>query len=336
MTKVFLFGRHSKRIPFSYASYRSISEKFFQFVCRPDEADIIIAGFSKDFEDESELLLEVLHKKPSLKLAILSEEPLWDSLWSGEFWVPKGSLVIDGFHYQFDVLNHVTTRIYGFQKFPYFITTSDDYFVRYANLFRRNAQFSNRDILNVWKQALIRQAHFAEKRSGSSYEFANADLDMCGLSCFRSQIAERASGLGVLRVGQGWGTETKRQALPDWHLDKLVTLDLQSFIVSSIENTHQLDYISEKIFDAFAVLGIPLYVASPEHSIHRILPAGSFINLHGCSTGEAVNLIETFEPSADFLAAYREAQYCLAKLFTDIEGFWSERRRVVEQIVKAL
>jgi hypothetical protein len=305
-------------------------------VNHPEEADILVAGFSKDFKDESERLSILLNKKPSLRLVILSEEPLWDSLWSGEFWKPKGSFVDGSFNCQFDIFNHVTTPIYHFQKFPYFITTSDDYFVRYHNFFRRNAQLSDEDILSVWQQAPIRQAYFAENRSGATYDFSNKELDMFGLSSFRTGITELANNPGVLRVGQGWGGEIKRQTLPDWHLDKLATLNRQSFIVSAIENTHQRSYISEKIFDAFAVLGIPLYVASPQHSVHRVLSEGSYINLYGLSITEAIDTINSFEPTIEFLSAYRQTQASLAELFNDAEGFWAERKRVINQIINSI
>ena len=65
----------------------------------------------------------------------------------------------------------------------------------------------------------------------------------------------------VIREGKGWHSDQPRQSLPDWHLDKLVQLDRQSLFVSALENTLVDHYLTEKIFDAYAVLSVPLYAA---------------------------------------------------------------------------
>lgn len=330
--KIALLGAHSKRIPLTYPVYRRLATDF-DYVESPEEADWVVFGFSKDIKDGFEYLVNLLSKNTGIRLMVLSEEPLWDTLWSGDYLQRKSTVERASEKLCYTVLNHFTSELYNFSEFPYFITTCDEYFVRYGNFFRRNAKLSAEEIRNIWRNARIRQAYFAEMRAGRQYDVNSSKHDVIGLSGFRTRIAQLAKGDTVLRIGKGWGNKVLRQALPDWHLDKLATLDRQAYIVSGIENTHQPDYISEKVFDAFAVLGIPLYVASPKHSVHRLVPKGSFINLYGLTPDEAVEVVHTFEVDSAFVEVYREAQARLSILFTDPVNLWAERRRFIDRIM---
>ncbi len=82
------------------------------------------------------------------------------------------------------------------------------------------------------------------------------------------------------------------------------------------------------------MLGIPLYVASPRHSIHRLVQNNSFINLYGLTPSESVEVINNFEPDKEFIAAYRETQVKMAALFSNPRELWVERKRLVDQIVR--
>jgi len=330
--KVFLFGAHSKRIPLSYPAYRKLAVSEIHFVDDIERADCVLVGFVKDIRDCHEKIFDVKKRNPAIRVVVLSEEPLWDTLWSGDYSQPKGFSRLDGTVCEYEFLNHFTTDIYRFEKFPYFVTTNDDYFVRYATLFHRNSCFGADDILEVWKGAPIRQAYFAEKRAGEKYDMLDSALDVVGLCGFRSVITEGAGEEGVLRVGQGWGNTVRRQMLPDWHLDKLSALDRKAYIVCGIENTHQRYYITEKIFDAYAVLGVPIYYASPQHAVHRLVPEESYINLYGLTADEAIRKVRNFRPDRQFVDAYREAQVRLRTLFSSPVGFWEERRKVLAKI----
>ena len=173
-------------------------------------------------------------------------------------------------------LNHFTTKIFDFEKIPYFLTTSDDYFARYSFLFTRNCALKADELKALWANAPIRVAFYAEFRDEVHFDTHFPEQDVLGLSRYRTMVAKAMTGDGVIRVGKGWGTKIVRQLLPDWHLDKLAALDRNCFIVSGIDNTHQWNYISEKIFDAFAVLAVPIYFGSRTHGVMRIVPAGVF------------------------------------------------------------
>ena len=103
--------------------------------------------------------------------------------------------------------------------------------------------------------------------------------------------------------------------------------------VSGIENTHCLNYVTEKIFDAFAVLGIPLYYGCPEHRVMHIVPMDSFLNLYGLSVQEAVGKIQSFVPNKLFVDQYREAQSRLADTFSSPMLLVRERKRIVNEII---
>ena len=124
--------------------------------------------------------------------------------------------------------------------------------------------------------------------------------------------------------------------MPDWHLDKLATLDRRTFICSALENTHLPDYITEKPFDAFAVQAVPVYAASPRHRLTEIVPDGAFINVFDLDADEAAERLAAFEPDIAFAARYLEAQSRLADLFGNVETLRAERRRVVNATVAAL
>lgn len=336
MLTVCLLGQRANRIPLSYPSYRLLCNGRLAFTEDPAKADVLLFSFIEDLRNSSSIITNALTKKPRLKIAVLSEEPLWDTLWSGDFTQKHCSDQKLNPAIDYTFLNHFTTKIYEFRCFPYFITTCDHYYLRYANIFKRNASLDVKTLRDMWSEAPYRQAFFAEKRIGPKYEIKLKNCtDVHGLCSYRSELAELAEP-NALRVGQGWGNVVRRQALPDWHLDKLATLDRRSYLVSALENTHQRDYITEKLFDAFAVLGVPIYFASQQHSIHRLLPDGGYINLYGLAPVEAARRIKEFLPDESFIKAYRVTQSRLASLFSNPQEYWSERMRVLNLIIEEL
>ena len=113
-------------------------------------------------------------------------------------------------------------------------------------------------------------------------------------------------------------------------------LDRRARVVSALENTHQNRYVTEKLFDAFAVGARPLYYAGPDHTVWRLVPREALINLHGLSVEEAAARVERAEVDATELDAYRAAQSMLARLFSDVEALVAERRRIADAIFVAL
>ena len=333
MIEIALLGRRTCCTPFSYPEYRALFQRHFRFVDRPESSDILVFSLAIEIRDQIDEVRQCLAHNPNTKLVVLSEEPLWDTLWGGDFTLKCGILHIGGNDYSYTVLNHFTTKIFDFDKIPYFLTTNDDFFARYSNLFSRNRQYTAAELLALWEKAPTRAAFYAERREETIHDYPFPELDVLGLSRYRTLIAREMKGEGIARVGHGWGSTVHRHKIPDWHLDKLTALDRQAFIASGIENTHQWNYVTEKIFDAFAVLGIPLYYASPTHSILRLVPPGSFINLYGLTVDEAIERVRTFKLDADFMSLYREAQARLAELFSNPMNLVNERKRVVAEIV---
>lgn len=335
--KVFLMGSHSHRTPLSYPEYRKIFKQYVQYVDQAELADIVIFAYVLDLIDNAEELSLLVKKCPHLHLAVVSEEPLWDTTNSGDFTKKKNIHFSERYQLKYYVLNHLTSSIYDFQYIPYFLTTSDDYYVRYSMLFKRNSLLSSTQIKAIWREASTKVAFVAEKRTlVEKYSVKYPDIDIYGLSIYRSQIAEAYQKKGAWRIGEGWGTTVKRQRLPDWHLDKLATLDKNCYLVSAIENTHQANYVSEKIFDAYAVLGIPLYWASENHQIFRIINREAFINLFGLKIPEALETLARFKENDDFTDTYRETLTKLAELFSSPSRYVSERLNFAKRVVEEL
>lgn len=334
MLNVFLMGRHSHRTPLSYSVYRNIFQHFINYVERPEQADLIVFGYVTNIAEHADELASLLKKNPSLRLAVISEEPLWDTTNSGDFTKKENVCVVDKYEFKYHVINHVTSPVYEFNEIPYFITTSDDFFARYSFLFRRNVGLSARELRDVWNKAIIKVAFFAEKRTlEKKYDVRFPELDVYGLSVYRTKLAAEYPHQGVLRVGEGWGANVKRQALPDWHLDKLACLDKKAFLVSGIENTHHKYYVSEKIFDAYAALGIPVYFASPQHSVNIIIDNKSYINLYGKDIQSAIQTLTSFSHNDEFVVSYQKTQELLADRFSSVDSYIEERNYVVKKVM---
>jgi len=334
--KVFLMGRHAKRTPLAYAPYRKLFEKQLEFVDSANEADLLVFGFYVDIEENWATVSEAPSQRQASKIVVLSEEPLWDTVWSGPFREATQTVHVDGTSVRFDFINHANSSVFDFREIPYFITTNDDFFLRYSNMFRRNAKLEPGAFLEIWRQAAFQAAFFAEKRRGALYDVSRPADGIWGLSSYRTEIANAFDRKDVLRVGVGWSGEDKRQMLPDWHLDKLATLDKCSVVVSGMENTHSPNYITEKIFDAFAVAGVPIYYASSSHRIREFVRDDAYLNVFGLKVPEAVEAIAAFAPDYAFAKRYRDAQQELARRFSSFETLLEERESVATKVVAEL
>jgi hypothetical protein len=336
--KIILLGKHSNRTPLSYPEYQRLSDFDLSFYSThskiPTQVDFIVVGFSIDIKSNAETILNIQKINPNSKVVVLSEEPLWDTLWSGDYSSKTSEIQHNSEIIKYYTLNHVTTNIFTFNKFPYFITTNNDFFVRYNSLFKQNSLLSNKEISTIWANANIRQAFYAENRQGDKYQVSNKKFDIYGLSTFRTQLAELSKDNNNLVIGSGWVKNKIRQELPDWHLDKLASLNRNTFIVSALENTHHPSYITEKIFDSYSVLGVPLYYASENHTINQLLPQKSYINLFNQSPKKAINTIDDFTPNTQFIEQYRETQLFLSKLFSNPVEYQNERKHVLSKITK--
>lgn len=344
MWRYTLLGRHSNRTPLSYPAYQTImGEKGLALAKKSDSldnTDVIILGQTSELRNEFDTIFLAKKTNPSVKIVVFSEEPLWDTVWSGGFLKKFDFRMVNNQKIEFHYFNHTTTDIFNFCRLPYFITTDDNYLTRYRLMFARNCRTTPSDLMSIWKNALYRVALFLEKRTDDQFSVEYPQYNLRGLCQYRTQLAESITGDNVLRVGKGWDTGPVRQSLPDWHLEKISRLDGQSRLVSAIENTHQENYITEKIFDAYAVNAIPFYYASEKHRIFDLLPPKSFINLYGKSVAEAVYLLQSHCIEKDYVELFLEVQRGLSASFSDVSILDNERESVCikidEEILKIL
>ncbi|MDR7126694.1 glycosyltransferase family 10 [Pseudotabrizicola sp. 4114] len=331
--RIHLMGANHSRTPFAYPVYRSLFERRFTYVQDPAEADTIIFSYARNLSESGGRLQALIRAKPDLKVIVVSEEPLWDTTNSGDFRKRHNVMALPDGHIPYSVINHHTSQVYAFRRFPYFVTTDDQFYLRYSRAFSENARETPKALLHSWEAAPIRYAFFAENRNlEKKYSVSWPEIATWGLSVYRTDVAKGMPDKGTMRVGAGWSSTTIRQQLPDWHLDKLTTLRGRSMIISAIENTNQRDYVSEKIFDAFAARGIPLYWASPNHRVDQIAPPESYLNLYDLAPSAAVEKIVAFAPDLAVAEAHMEAQRRLAERFRHYDDFLDERFAFAERL----
>ena len=330
---IFLMGRRSNKTPFYYPVYKRILENSFTYCSKPEHADILVFGTSADFLDCSGMILECMATNPNIKITVVSEEPYWDMLWGGDFSVRSQSMLIEGEEIKYTYLNHSTSNIFSFLKIPYFITTDNNFFSRYAMLFSRNSKLNRSEIESRWRQYEYHYAAMAQYRRGVEFNSSKESLAVFGLSDLRTRLTEAMIKNRSFIMGKGWPQSQIRQSLVDWHLDKLSCLDKKSMFISALENTHQVNYISEKIFDAFALLSVPIYFASDLHRIHELVSSSAFFNLYNQDLDCAINEIKEFNLTGEFLDQYLDAQRQLKGLFTNTEHLDNERGRVCAALV---
>lgn len=336
--KVNLFEKHSNRTPLSYKFYRNLLEKTMIYEKSVENTDCLITGFVRDFKENAQKIKRLIDKNGDLKLVVLSEEPFWDTVWGEDFQNKKSKLVIkensEKIILNYYNLNHITSRIFDFKYIPYFITTEDSYIQRYKKMFYRNSQLGKEHYLKVWQNAKKQYTFMMTRRVGKKFDVLYNDKKIFGLSRYRSLLCESLDTSETSCEGKGWGNSIQRQSLSDWHLDKLKKMDEKCYIVSALENTYVENYVTEKIFDAFAVQGIPLYYAQKDHRVFDLVNKGSFINLANLSIEKALKIIQEFEIDDQFIESYIDTQKKLYELFSNEKYLIFERQRIAEEIEK--
>lgn len=294
-----------------------------------DTADLLVFGHPDDVVEAAGDVAGLRAARPGARLVYLSEEPFWDTV--GPIPPFRRTQVLDTAAGPLPItcLTHATSTIFDFDRIPYFLLTDAGYAARYAARFAANRRLAARDWAEAFARRPLRAGFVAENRLSPKLDVRFDDHGVRGLCTYRTEVAIRSRRGPVLRAGRGWpaGVED-RVALEDWHGAKLRWLDRQCLLLSALENTHQPNYVSEKIFDAFAIGAVPLYYAAPDHDVHRILPEGGFVNLYGLDPGRAAAVIDAFEIDEAFLDRYVAAQNRLADLFCDPAPIAAERERL--------
>jgi hypothetical protein len=335
--KICLLGKHNNRTPFSYSVYKAyFAERGVVIESNPLEADYIVFGFKIDISQNLTVLAKALKKNKNLKVVVLSEEPLWDTLWSKGFNLKETTFVDKEACIQIPYfnLNHFTSDLYSFNALPYFVTTENSYIARYASLFRRNSLLSPAEVKHVWSHALFKYAAVAEHRKGEQYEKNCEKNSFFSLSNFRTALSNQYfDKKDSLVEGKGWKNDIKRQSNVDWHVDKLCTLDRKTFVISALENTYCENYITEKIFDAFAVLGIPLYFTLNSEKMDDMLGVKYPYYLKSKNVEAATELVDNIKIDDAFVDMYIGIQKKLAATFSDLNLIDAERHHFTDKIL---
>lgn len=335
MIRVLPCGGFQNRNPLAYAPFRNRLAADLTLVDRPENADLLLISHHMDLDLFGTELYETMARNRHLRLVLLSEEPFWDTGWAPDpfsrdqqYQSPHGPLA-------YRVLNHQTTRIYRAERIPYFLLTDPRYLAHYRPLLDRNAGLSVAQWLAHFRNAELDAAFMGEKRLAERDRIGFAEQDVWGLSWYRTRFTQLCDRGRVLRLGKGWVAGPPRQALPDWHSDKLDQLDLRCRYLGAFENTHQSDYVSEKIFDAFALGAVPLYFAAPSHAVQRLAGSGGWLNFYATpprapafDPRRAVTLAEA--------EAYAAAQDRLARSFGDPAAVRADIDRICTALLTEL
>lgn len=332
MIKVFRTGRHIRRTLFSYAALQPMLSPHFQLVEHPAEADLYVIAHPGDLQDAPLEMIEDwrARRRP---VVLLSEEPFWDTIWGK---VPLDRhIFLDTRYGAVPVVQvtHTTSRIYEFDRIPYYLLTNGRFAASYARMFRRNAARPPAD----WRAEMAARpfdlTFMFERRPEPFHDVHWPEADLIGLCAWRTRLAEAADMGRVQRLGQSWqGGQSRFEIAGDWHADKLARLDGQTRLMGALENTHQPHYITEKLFDAFAIGAVPVYHASPGNRVHTFgLPPRAWINTFGMTPEAAAALLD---PDAwqTRVEALVEAQRTLARLFGTPSHWTGERRRLARAL----
>lgn len=316
MIRYSLLGRHSNKTPLSYQSYRDRASEYFECVDDVSSSDVIVFGFISDVKENRAEVVRALKKNPSVKLVVISEEPLLDTICGRDYSEKIHHVDLEGAVVVVYYLNHFTTSIFDFNKIPYYITIDYKFISSYRLFLDRNVRYS----LNDLKEHLNNsrgEAFFVERRFDARYQFDAFSAN--NFSAFRSGVAEirNTKNSRTLLVRKGWDENLTERKHSDWHLDKIQKIDRKFKFCSAIENADVENYISEKFFDAISALSIPL--VSTRINLNKLYPfyPHPFLNLDANNTFESNAKIENFAITDDFLDAYMDCLKYWLFIFRD-------------------
>ncbi|MCF6430589.1 glycosyltransferase family 10 [Leisingera sp. MMG026] len=344
MIKIYMAGKHMKRSPLSYSALAPLFEGWVERVSEPEQADLYLFTHILDIEEAPQAAITAWRQRRK-PIVLLSEEPFWDTIWGCR--PLNRELIVETRFGAVPViqLNHATTSIFRFSRIPYYLLTNHRFANAYAARFARNAALDAADWQACFEARSTDIAFMFERRPEPYHAVEWPEAGIIGLCSWRTELAEAVQAGTVERLGQSWQDGQSRFQQRNWYLDKLTRLDRRARMLGAFENTHQPDYVTEKIFDAFACGSVPLYFASPEHRIHDFgLPEDAWINFYGRTAREAAEQLEGLGCSRsrvqgwgqDRFAAYACAQRQLAELFCNPALWLAERKRLGAAVKSAL
>lgn len=334
MIRIFRSGKHAHRTPLSYPALAPLFADAITEVAQPSQADLYVFGHFLDLQAAEQDLVADWRRRQR-PILLLSEEPFWDTIWARQPLVRHRLVESHWGLLPVQQLNHHNSSIFQFDRIPYYLLTNHRFANAYATKFSRNAR---RDPTDWCKDFAARPRDLTfmfERRPEPHHAVSWPEGSIYGLCAWRTEVAEATQAPGSERLGRSWQPDScRRQLLSDWHLDKMTLLDGRSRVVAAFENTHQPNYITEKLFDAFACGALPAYWATPEHRIHDFsLPPQAWLNLQDCSATEAAARLEGLSWTDHswmeaFSESYCQAQKQLAELFANPRNWQQERLRL--------
>lgn len=331
--RVFRTGAHAHRTPLSYPALAPLFADRIVPVDRPGEADLYVFAHVLDIEAAPHAVIEDWRRRQR-PVVLLSEEPFWDTIWARQPLAHQRLVQTRFGPLPVIQLNHQTSPIFHFERIPYYLLTHHRFATAYAARFARNAALTASAWARRFADCAADLVFMFERRPEPYHALRWPEGDLIGLCHWRTVLAEADLPGRVERIGRSWQDGVPaRQSLPNWHLDKLARLDGQMRCLAAFENTHQPDYITEKLFDAFACGAVPLYFASPGHRVHELgLPAAAWLNLYDLPPAAAAERIAALRIDSTLCEAYAQAQARLCDLFGD-PGLWVRERRRLQRAV---
>lgn len=335
MIRVFLHGEHAIRSPLSYPALAPLFAQDITLTARPEDADLYVFSHKRDIVAAPEAMI-LDWRRRRRPVVLLSEEPFWDSIWGRE--PLQRHVYVDTALGGLPVIqiNHQTSDLFRFKRLPYYLLTNHRFANVYRHRFARNAALSQSDWRAAFDDRHLQVSYMFERRPEPYHAMGWPEGDLQGLCSWRTELATACHG-PVERLGRSWHGGPSRFEIRNWHLEKIVQLDGRARLMGALENTHQPQYITEKLFDAFACGSLPLYFASPGHRIHDLgLPPESWVNLFGLSPTEAAEKVMTLQIGPAQLEAFRDAQSVLKDLLSDMSVWQQERARLRQALLREL
>ncbi len=327
-----MWGKHSNRTPLAYPNIFRHTGGHLRISNSLEDSDIILTGFEKDYLDNINALRALKGLKNNPVLTVISEEPLWEFLWTDNPFHDSSRILLDGTEWTYI---HRRGYLFGESAYkgleaPYILTTENNFLAYYRYLITSHcSSLTAQDIRsNFFESKYIRLAALLEYRPQTSFE--KTHYDIISLSRFRTILCERVRAPSDLITGNGWADNCRRrQESPDWLLEKLAKLNQNSQLMMAIENIHHQDYVSEKPIDAFACQAIPIiYCNQKNHALFRFILNDATINLYGKTIDESLEIINSYKPDSTVCDAYYESLQRLKELLIDSRAVESTQKKI--------
>lgn len=311
--KYFLLGEKTSVCIFSYDTYSTYLSEYFERVWDYEKADIIIISHANDIFNNLKCTLPIL-ENPSLKIFLLSEEPLWDSMCENTLnpKLDKMNLDFSDFNLEINLINHSSSDLFDYEEIPFFLTTNKQYIINYILSLKHLSSINEKNILSHWKNKKYNFCAIERNTIGNSVFRFKSSSDIPILSQERSKFCLKLQkDLDKTFIfGEGWDSlnkdimhsENLRHTIYSshkscfWHKEKLHFLQKNAQFLMSSENTMCKNYITEKFFDGPTTLSIPLFIAKQDNVNYQKIKGVNLLNFNDENTSIKDFILEQVDP----------------------------------------